>query len=140
MIYYAVIDTNVLLSALLSKKEDSATVKVLDAVFDGKITPLYHQDILAEYNEVLHREKFHLREDLIQKVIEAFRQYGIEVFPQPTGSILIDMDDLVFYEVAMEKRENDAYLVTGNQKHYPLRDFIVTPAEMIAIIKASENV
>lgn len=140
MKYYAVIDTNVLLSALLSKKEDSATVKVLDAVFDGKITPLYHQDILAEYNEVLHREKFHLREDLIQKVIEAFRQYGIEVFPQPTGAILIDMDDLVFYEVAMEKREDDAYLVTGNQKHYPFRDFIVTPAEMIAIIKASENV
>ena len=26
------------------------------------------------------------------------------------------MDDLVFYEVAMEKREEDAYLETGNQK------------------------
>ncbi len=37
MEFYAVIDTNVLLSALLSKSEDSATVKVLDAVFDGKI-------------------------------------------------------------------------------------------------------
>lgn len=59
---------------------------------------------------MLHREKFHLREDLIQKVIEAFRQYGIEVLPQPTGAILIDMDDLVFYEVAMEKREDDAYI------------------------------
>lgn len=140
MDYYAVIDTNVLLSALLSKREDSATVKVLDAVFDGKIIPLYHQDILAEYNEVLHREKFHLPEELIRKIIDAVRQYGEEVYPQPTGAILIDMDDLVFYEVAMEKREDDAYLVTGNQKHYPFRDFIVTPAEMIAIIeKTQEN-
>lgn len=135
MEYYAVIDTNVLLSALLSKNEDAATVKVLDAVFDGKIIPLYHQDILAEYDEVLHREKFHLKEETIQIVVEAIRQYGVEVFPQSTGAVLIDLDDLVFYEVAMEKRDDGAYLVTGNQKHYPFRDFIVTPAEMMRIIK-----
>lgn len=138
MEYYAVIDTNVLLSALLSKREDSSTVRVIDAVFDGKIIPLYHQDILEEYDEVLHREKFHLREEIIRKVLNAVMQYGVEVFPQPTGEILIDMDDLVFYEVAMEKREDDAYLVTGNQKHYPIKDFIVTPAEMMTIIDAAE--
>ena len=137
MEYYAVIDTNVLLSALLSKSEDSATVKVLDAVFERRIIPLYHQDILTEYDEVLHREKFHLREDAIQVVLAAVRQYGVEVFPQPTGEVLIDMDDLVFYEVAMEKRDDDAYLVTGNQKHYPFRDFIVTPAEMIKIMEGN---
>lgn len=136
MEYYAVIDTNVLISALLSKNEDSATVKVLDAVFEGKIIPLYHQDILTEYDEVLHREKFHLRKNVIQTVLDGIKQYGVPVFPQPTGAVLIDMDDLVFYEVAMEKRNDDAYLVTGNQKHYPFRDFIVTPAEMIKIIES----
>ena len=62
------------------------------------------------------------------------KQYGVEVFPQLTGEILIDMDDLIFYEVAMEKRDDDTYLVTGNQKHYPIRDFIVTPAEMMEMI------
>ncbi len=137
MEYYAVIDTNVLLSALLSKVETSATVKVLEAVFDGKIVPLYHQEILDEYSEVLHREKFHLQEKLVRKVLDAVRQYGVEVFPQPTGAVLIDMDDLVFYEVAMEKREDNAYLVTGNQKHYPFKDFIVTPGEMIQMIENS---
>jgi hypothetical protein len=45
------------------------------------------------------------------------------------------MDDLIFYEVAMEKRADNAYLVTGNQKHYPIKDFIVTPAEMVEILK-----
>lgn len=139
MVYYAVIDTNVLLAALLSKNEDSATVKVLDAVFEGKIIPLYHRDILAEYDEVLHREKFHLQSKIIWTVLEAIRQYGVEVFPQPTGAILIDMDDLVFYEVAMEKKDEDAYLVTGNQKHYPFRDFIVTPAEMMEIIETDNE-
>lgn len=139
MEYYAVIDTNVLLSALLSKNEDSATVRVLDAVFEGKIIPLYHQDILIEYDDVLHREKFHLQEEVIQTVLDAIKQYGVPVFPQPTGAILIDMDDLIFYEVVMEKRDDDAYLVTGNQKHYPFRDFIVTPTEMMKIIDADNE-
>ena len=26
-------------------------------------------------------------------------------------------------------------LVTGNQRHYPIKDFIVTPAEMIKILE-----
>ena len=135
MVYYAVIDTNVFVSALLSKRADAATVQVLDAMLDGKIVPLYHEDILAEYDEVLHRKRFHLKEETIRLVMDAVMQYGMEVFPQPTGEILADMDDLVFYEVAMEKRDDDAYLVTGNQKHYPTRDFIVTPAEMMEIIR-----
>lgn len=135
MVYYTVIDTNVFISALLSKRVDAATVRVLEAMFDGKIVPLYHNDILAEYDEVLHRSKFHFKEETIQLVINAVKQYGVEVFPQATGEILIDMDDLVFYEVAMEKRNDNAYLVTGNQKHYPIRDFIVTPAEMMDIIE-----
>ena len=134
MVYYVVIDTNVFISALLSKRADAATVRVLDAMFDGKIVPLYHEDILAEYDEVLRRSKFHFEEKTIWLVIKAVKQYGVEVFPQSTGEILVDMDDLVFYEVAMEKREDGAYLVTGNQKHYPIKDFIVTPAEMIEII------
>ena len=134
MVYYAVIDTNVFISALLSKREDAATVKVLEAMFDGRIVPLYHEEIIAEYNEVLHRSKFHFREETIQLVLKAVKQYGVEVFPQPTGEILVDLDNLVFYEVTMEKRDDDAYLVTGNQKHYPIRDFIVTPAEMMEII------
>jgi len=131
MTYYAVIDTNVFISALLSKNSDAATVKVLRAIFDGRIVPLYHNEILAEYNEVLHREKFHFQEKSIQMVLMAVKEFGMEVFPQPTGEILVDMDDLIFYEVAMEKRDDDAYLVTGNQKHYPIRDFIVTPVEMM---------
>ena len=132
----AVIDTNVLVSALLSKNEDAATVRVMKELFGGRIIPLYHRDILKEYSEVLHRGKFHLDENTVQFVLNSVIQFGIEVFPQPTGEILVDMDDLIFYEVAMEKREADAYLVTGNRRHYPIRDFIVTPSEMMTILDA----
>ena len=132
---YAVIDTNVLVSALLTKTEDSATVQVFNAIADGRITPLYHKDILMEYEEVLSRPKFHFSNSVIKAVIKSIVECGTEVFPKPTGEILVDVDDLVFYEVAMEKRNDDSYLVTGNKKHYPIREFIVTPTEMMNILK-----
>ena len=135
----AVVDTNVIVSALLSKKEDAATVNVIRAMLSGRFIPLYHKEIMEEYEDVLHRNKFHFDEETLQVVLKAVRQYGIEVFPKPTGEILIDMDDLFFYEVAMEKRDDGAFLVTGNQKHYPIRDFIVTPDEMMQILDDIEK-
>lgn len=121
------------------KNGDAATVKVLRAILDGSIVPLYHNEILTEYNEVLHREKFYFQEKSIQMVLTAVKEFGVEIFSQPTGEIFVDMDGLIFYEVAMEKRNVDAYLVTGNQKHYPIRNFIVTPAEMMEIIEKTDK-
>ena len=139
MRYYAVFDTNVLISSLLTKQPDTATAKVLDAVSAGDIIPLYNQVILNEYDEVLHRAKFSFSEERIQKLLWMIRQFGLAVNPSPTGEILVDMDDLVFYEVVMEKRNDDAYLVTGNTRHFPKRDFIVTPSEMMSIINNGKN-
>ena len=131
----AVVDTNVLVAALLSRNDDSATVGVVRAMLKGDFIPLYHKDILSEYDEVLHRKKkYNLSEKAIQTLLHGIRENGIEVFPEPTGEIFIDEDDVIFYEVAMEKRDDNAYLVTGNMKHYPVRDFIVTPAEMMPIL------
>lgn len=134
----AVIDTNVLVAALITKHEDAATVRVLKAVLGGQIVPLYHEDILAEYDDVLHRKKFYLREETIQSILKAWRIFGKKIVPTPTGTILPDMDDLIFYEVAMEKRSDNAWLVTGNQKHYPVEDFIITPSEMMEILEKDQ--
>ena len=59
-----VVDTNVIVSALLSKKDDAATVQVLRAMLGGGFTPLYHEDILDEYEEVLHRPSTPSRQKL----------------------------------------------------------------------------
>ena len=138
MKFYAVYDTNVLISSLLSKHADSATVKVVDAISSGQVIPLFNQEILDEYDEVLHRARFSFSEEKVQKVLKMIRQFGLEVNPSPTGEILPDMDDLVFFEVVMENSD-DAYLITGNLKHYPSREFIVTPAEMMSIISPDET-
>lgn len=131
---FAVIDTNVIVSALITKNPQSPPNMVLREVLDGKIIPLYHTEIIEEYREVLSITKFHLKAETIQKLINSITSNGIKVEPKPTGEILVDMDDLIFYEVAMEKRDDDAYIVTGNKKHYPVRDFIVTPSEMLKIL------
>ena len=55
---YAVIDTNVLVSALITHNSLSATAKVVRLLFDGEFTPLYENSIIEEYQEVLHRAKF----------------------------------------------------------------------------------
>ena len=139
MSIFATIDTNVLVSALLSKKSDTATVKIIKAVMDGDIIPLLHDDIISEYEDVLYRDKFHLRSSTIQTVIQAFKTLGQWIFPKHTGETFIEPDDLIFYEVTMAKREDNSFLVTGNLRHYPNADFIVTPAQMLAILKKSDN-
>lgn len=139
MRYYAVFDTNVLVSSLLTKRADTATTMVVDAISTGNIIPLYNQDILDEYDEVFHRAKFPFSETSIQKLLTMIQELGLEVSPSATGEILPDMDDLVFYEVVMEKRSDDAYLITGNIKHFPKKEYIVTPAEMMAILNGNSK-
>ena len=49
--YYAVVDTNVIVSALIAKKPESPPRQVFWAMLSGEFIPLYHPDILAEYGE-----------------------------------------------------------------------------------------
>lgn len=64
MRYYAVIDTNVLVSAML--KWNSVPGNVLELTFSGTIIPLLNERIVKEYREVLGRPKFHLTQDIIE--------------------------------------------------------------------------
>ena len=59
--FFAVFDTNVLVSALMSTRTDSPTVRLLDYVIDERIVLLYNDEILSEYDDVLHRSKFNFR-------------------------------------------------------------------------------
>lgn len=133
MRYYVVIDTNVLVSALLSPI--SVPGKIAEEALKGSIIPLYNDAILAEYDEVLHRQKFRFDRDIIKLTLDAIIQRGVAVDAGPVEDILPDPKDAVFYEVTMEKRKtDDAYLVTGNLRHFPQTHFVVTPREMLDII------
>ena len=133
MKYYVVIDTNVLVSAVL--KSHSVPGSIVELAFDGPIIPILNEAIEKEYREVLSRPKFHLPEDLIEGIMSTFHKRAIYVDAEHLDVELPDPKDLVFYEVVMEERkEEEAYLVTGNIRHFPNRPFIVTPREMLDII------
>ena len=55
---YAVIDTNVIVSALISKKAESYPLSVMAHVYFGVIIPVFNNEIINEYKDVLSREKF----------------------------------------------------------------------------------
>lgn len=133
MKYYAVIDTNVLVSAML--KWNSVPGNVMELVFDGPIIPVYNSEILKEYREVLSRPKFHLTKEIVDDVLESLEHKGISVEAETLDIVLPDPKDRVFYEVVLEERKSeDAYLVTGNIKHFPVETFIVTPRKMLDIV------
>ncbi len=134
MVYYAVIDTNVLVSALLAKSAESAVVQVMFLVLSGQVVPIYSSEILAEYKEVLKRRKFGFARQTIDYLIAAVEKFGIYTESGQTAYNLPDMKDLPFYEIVMDKRGLDAYLVTGNIKHFPKQPFIVTAREFLNII------
>lgn len=133
MRYYAVIDTNVIVSAML--KWNSVPGNILELAIEGPITPVLNEKILEEYREVLLRPKFHFTDKIVSEVIEEIKRRAIFADEERIDIELPDPKDRVFYEVVMEQRKSsDAYLVTGNIKHFPVEPYVVTPKEMMDII------
>lgn len=74
---YAVIDTNILVSSRISKNPLAATVKVVANVFQNRIIPVFNEEILFEYYEVLHRPKFRISEEQINAILEYIKKCGV---------------------------------------------------------------
>ncbi|MBQ0154015.1 MAG: putative toxin-antitoxin system toxin component, PIN family [Bacteroidales bacterium] len=133
---YAVIDTNVLVSALMAKNDDATVRQVVNAIIDGKIIPMYVEEIINEYMEVLSRPQFHFPSELCAGLIARIKKYGVSSERASFQEVMQDESDRVFYEVALSR--DDAYLVTGNLKHFPKAPIVVTPAQMLDIIRQQE--
>ena len=133
--HFVVIDTNVLVSGLLGRNPSSPTVGILNHLLTSRevITPLYCEEIFQEYENVLHREKFNFDQDEVEEVLKRIKDIGISSPRILSKTYFPDPKDVVFYEVALSK--DDSFLVTGNIKHFPEVDFVVTPAEMMSIIE-----
>lgn len=138
MKYYAVIDTNVIVSSML--KHDSIPGEILDFVISKTIIPLLNKEIIDEYEDVLKRNKFGFDNDEVDSFIESIKANSIFLEREQTIEEFIDEDDIVFYEIVLSARHTmDAFLITGNIKHYPIRNYVVTPKEMIEIIKSKNK-
>lgn len=134
---FAVIDTNVIVSAMLTHNQESPTRFIIEKVRLGQIIPMMNQQIMEEYVEVLSRSKFKLNPEAIQDVKCLFEVRGVHLVPETSEHPFIDPDDYIFYATYLLKE--DAYLVTGNLRHYPVEPRIIPPADMMRIIKLSET-
>jgi putative PIN family toxin of toxin-antitoxin system len=134
MKYYAVLDTNVLVSAML--KTGSVPGHVVAEALKGDIIPVLNGDILTEYEDVLNRPKFRFDKRAVKVLLDELKKRAVYSDYGLIEDEIPDPKDVIFYAVLMEKRkEDDAYLVTGNLKHFPLRTYIVTPRELLDIIE-----
>ena len=108
------LDTNVLVSALLNSF--GAPGRVLDLVLAGELAVAYDDRVLAEWRQVLRREKFGFPAGDIEVLLGFVEGEGISVNASPLAIKLPDQDDLPFLEVA---HASEAALITGNTRHYP---------------------
>lgn len=125
----AVIDTNVIVAALMSRHDNAATVRVMNAVFDGLITPLYTPEIIEEYRDVLSRPRLRLDAFKCDFAISYIADAGRLVTPVASNVEMPDEDDRIFLETAMAAIGEKANLITGNLRHFPSLPFIITPAQ-----------
>ena len=111
-----VVDTNILVSALLQPKGLPAAVLIL--ALSGQVELCISEAVLDEYEEVIRRP--HLKRDpaVVERAIQAIRKVGRWVKPAMHIDACGDPDDNMFLECAQAR--NADYLVTG-KRHFPDR-------------------
>ena len=129
---YAVIDTNVLVAAAKSHKPDSSASRVLSLVFSGIIQPLVCDEILEEYDCILRLPVLAIPDELSSAILSKLKEDGIDPGRTPSPEEHPDPTDQVFYEICLSVE--DAYMVTNNKKHFPIKPQVVTPTEMLSLL------
>lgn len=130
----AVLDTNVLVSGLLSHAGPPG--KLVDAIETGLLVPVFSEPILFEYLEVLLRPKFQFDREDITVLMESLYLSGILVDELKIDtSEFNDVRDVPFYTAAIQE---NSVLITGNLKHFPLDGPVEVLTPRLALNKLEE--
>jgi len=121
-----VLDTNILVSALLSR--EGVPAKIYRMFVARALIVVYCEEILEEYQDVLYRPRLKIPTGDADIIMTAIQDYGEKVTVKPSDGFMIDEDDRIFYDAA---KHANATLITGNTKHYPSESFILTPTAFL---------
>src|ERR1039457_210294 len=102
-----VLDTNVLVSALLKRSGNEALA--LSAALAGQVDLIMSAEVLAEYEIVLPRPRFRFSPEEVRATLAALRRTGQLVRPIKATAAAIDEADNRFLECA--EAGNADYLV-----------------------------
>lgn len=136
---FAVIDTNVLVSAAITGGPPYEIFKLIE---NRNVIPIFDKRILSEYYSVFHYDKFKnlAIKDMMKDVLFTIVINGICINDvEETKIAMRDRKDIPFFEVKESSFEFDTKLVTGNMKHYPDDINVVSPREMLGIINYLEK-
>jgi len=129
-----VLDTNVLIAALLSPHGPPAAV--LRLITSDRAVVCFDARILDEYRAVLRRPKFGFDAELTEEVVGYLEAVGELISAEPLNLSLPDATDAMFLEVAVAGAVD--HLVTGNIKHFPSRErrgvSVLSPRRFIDLV------
>ena len=111
-----VLDTNILVSALLSPLGPPAQVFLM-TILEPNMELCISGDIYAEYEEVIRRPRLNRSQREIETTLRTVREKGFWIKPVEKVRVCSDPDDDIFLECAQAARAE--YLVTGNLRHFP---------------------
>jgi putative PIN family toxin of toxin-antitoxin system len=131
-----VLDTNVLVSALLSPHGPPA--QILGLTLAGELTAAYDPRVLSEYREALRRPEFGFAGWRLREVLDGLERDGLPVVARPLRERLPDSADEPFLEVAAAA---GAVVVTGNMRHFPSNRrggvLVLSPRELLDRLRAA---
>ncbi|OGP62294.1 MAG: putative toxin-antitoxin system toxin component, PIN family [Deltaproteobacteria bacterium RBG_13_47_9] len=129
-----VVDTNVVISALL--KPESNPALIMSLILRGDCRLCVTEKIFSEYEEVSGRGKFkRLDQASVREFLSMLRRKALWIVPKVTiDDMAKDPEDNAFLECALESKAD--FLITGNVHHFPEKKFhrtsILTPAEFVS--------
>jgi len=127
------VDTNVILSALMSINRTPA--KILSLILNGSVKLLYDNRIIFEYINVLSRKEFCFPKEIIDDLINYIKHDGEYINSEYIKIKFSNEEEKKIYEVY--KFGKAKYLITGNTKHFPNEETIVTPKDFMQIYEIS---
>ena|ERR1700730_1648111 len=114
----AVIDTNVVVSGVLTRLPVSPTARIVDGMLAGRFRLLLSIELLAEYREVLLRPKIRRRHRLSEADVDAvlieIAANGIALELKPSAKKRRERGDEHLWELLATSPS--AFLVTGDQR------------------------
>lgn len=135
----AVLDTNVVVSALISPFGNEA--RVLLEVLHGRVIPCLSAAIQEEYIGVLSRKKFGFAPADVNSSIESLCKNGLYLEAPPAKPMSPDPKDEPFIACALAAHAD--FLVTGNKRHFPEgccgKTKIVSARELIQLLSTPQS-
>ena len=128
-----VYDTNIFVSYFWTLHKPNTIKTVVERILKEQVIPVLSYEIMAEYKDVLYREKFNFPREQVRSFLKQIIDSGLLITPVATRVLFRDESDKCFYDAAVSA--NADWLITGNRRHFPDELFIVTAAQYVARLR-----